>query len=167
MGGFFQMELGEIILRDVLNPLGNLINLQKMPPETPRHKIGNGPERGILAGLALAHLVRKVHGFEELKKGKIGGPAQYLEGIDFDVRGLQPVTYLHERVDRVTDFIPDYDSAANGAWYEDETLILRAFHPAKPTGTFKESMRGVLGEPFDPAHHVTLRPHLKLDYIQS
>lgn len=165
VGGFFQIELGEFVLSYAITPLQQLREL-RTAPETPRLNIEPARFRQTLASLAFAHLLRKFYGFEGLERGSMQ-QAHSVSGIDFDLKGGQPLAYLHERVGRVRRFMPVYDNAAKGAWYEDETLIVRALHPAKPTGAFRETTERVLdGTPFDPAEHVTLRPHLKLDYIQ-
>jgi hypothetical protein len=169
-GGIWHMEFaGDSMLGRILPALDSVRGYHKAHPNEAYHggRNDNRSIQEIIGVMAISRLMRTDTHQERTAAGYIGVSPRATV-IDIDALSTPVIAVVHETATRVGAMLPGFDSDAKSAgWYADDSLVLSAHSPAMPTALFQQRYEGMSGgTPFDPSHHVTLRPQLLKSYVQ-
>lgn len=166
VGGFFQLQLAEGMLRDVLETTDVVRQFVRLPPEIrqPGEAEIQTLVPSVLGGMALSQLlIRQYGGLIQEAAYDTGGEM----AIDTYLDETGPIFRVHHLRQEAGEVLQDYAPARGGvAWYEDEVLLVRVSDRSMPTAALQASYIEVGdGQAFPVADYITLEPQLKASFV--
>lgn len=165
LGGFLHLQLAGTMLR-VMQRVDMCRKSVILPPDQliTQELAIKSVLNTALAGLALSQLLRRAEA--PLIERGVQSSSSIATGVDMQLDSTPAVALLHQPKDRMSEIIPAYQPGIDTAWYEDDALVVRTHEPATPTTYFQQRFEAAAGQEFDALGGVTLRPRLKVSFIQ-